>query len=479
MRSSSADSQRSVWLRARTGAYAFGEQLWPLPAAAIVVAVALGVGMPELDKRVVDHLPPGWTGYLFDGGPEAARGVLTTVAGSLITVTSLTFSITMVALQLASSQYSPRLLRTFTRDRIVHIALAVLLGTFTYALTVLRTVRTAPDDQAQFVPHLSITIAYLLALASVVFVVVFLAHLAQKIRVESTLRNVHAGSSRTLRRELPERTAGSDRAQHWTAPGGPGQLVGAETSGFLTSIGGKSLVDAAERADAVISVDRLPGDSIIRGTPIATVWARSGEPLDEEVLGSLRESIASAVRTGFDRTTTQDIAFGLRQLTDVAVKALSPSMNDPTTAIHAIGHASALICEAAHRELGPYVLRDNVGEPRVLLRRPEFAGLLELVVSQPLHYAGDAQLMARLLAMLQEVAWVAREPEHRHAVHGQLTRLRNAVDGTDFDQAERTALDTATVAVEGMFVFMLDAAETVSSAGGEVRDLVRVGDRFG
>jgi uncharacterized membrane protein len=125
------------------------------------------------------------------------------------------------------------------------------------------------------------------------------------------------------------------------------------------------------------------------------------------------------------------------------------------------------------------VLRDNVGEPRVLLRRPEFAGLLELVVSQPLHYAGDAQLMARLLAMLQEVAWVAREPEHRHAVHRQLTRLRNAVDGTDFDQAERTALDTATVAVEGMFVFMLDAAETVSSAGGEVRDLVRVGDRFG
>jgi uncharacterized membrane protein len=178
-------------------------ELWPLPVLGVLTAVLAGVLLPRLDGRVDSGLPTGVTSILFGGGVEAARKILSAVAGSLITVTSLTFSLTVVTLQLASSQFSPRLLRTFTRDRFVHLTLALFLGTFTYALTVLRTVRDADGNEPAFVPQISITVGYVLAIASVLGLVLFLAHLAREIRVETTLRNVHRDASGTVRRTLP------------------------------------------------------------------------------------------------------------------------------------------------------------------------------------------------------------------------------------------------------------------------------------
>ena len=139
---------------------AWRTQLWPVPTLAVAAAVALGVGLPRVDAHIDDELPASVTAYLFSGGPEAARTVLSVIAGSLITVTSLTFSLTVVTLQLASSQFSPRLLRTFTRDRLVHVSLGLLLGTFMYAVTVLRTVRASLSDHEAFVPQLAVTGAY-------------------------------------------------------------------------------------------------------------------------------------------------------------------------------------------------------------------------------------------------------------------------------------------------------------------------------
>ncbi|NGP09706.1 DUF2254 domain-containing protein, partial [Rhodococcus sp. 14C212] len=150
-------------------------RLWPVPAAAVLLAVLAGIGLPELDAAVDARLPPSVAGYLFGGGADAAREVLSAIAASLITVTSLTFSLTLVTLQLASSQYSPRLLRTFAADRVVQRTLALFLATFTYALTVLRTVRSDTDDAdgTAFVPQMAMTTAYLLTVASVLALVLF------------------------------------------------------------------------------------------------------------------------------------------------------------------------------------------------------------------------------------------------------------------------------------------------------------------
>lgn len=298
---------------------AWRTQLWPIPLPCVAVAVLLGIVLPRLDAHFDASLPTSVTSYLFSGGPEAARTVLSAIAGSLITVTTLTFSLTVVTLQLASSQFSPRLLRTFNRDGVVHLSLGVLLATFTYSLTVLRTVRASLSEQSAFVPQISVTAAYSLALVSVITLVVFLAHLSRQIRVEWIMREVHAETNATMRRVLDDRKTA-------TAPAVPAHAVPlcAGTSGFLTSIDNQVLLAAAQNAAAVVYLDRLPGESLIAGMPIACAWRLDQQnPLHQDDIAALTEALGHAVRTGFERTAAQDIAFGLRQLVDVVVKALS------------------------------------------------------------------------------------------------------------------------------------------------------------
>lgn len=417
-------------------------QLWPLPALGVLLAVGLGVALPRLDARVDDDLPPSVTAYLFGAGPGAARTVLDAVASSLITVTSLTFSLTVVTLQLASSQFSPRLLRTFMRDRFVHVTLALFLATFTFALTVLRTVRSPEDGAGAFVPQLSVTVAFLLTLASVVALVLFLAHLATEIRVETMLRNVHDDASDTLRRVLGSTAAPDDGEGLPVRPTGPTWPVSARSSGFLVRVDEQAVLRAAEQADAVVTVDISPGSWLVAGTPAGTAWLCAGSADQAPDGGGLADQVAGALSTGPERTSEQDIGFGLRQLTDVTAKALSPGINDPTTAVHALGHTAALLCELTAYDLGRRrLLRDEQGLVRVVLRRPSFAEMLELAVTQPRRYgAADPVVVARLLALLQEVGWSARQPEQRAAVRGQLARLRATTVDQDFDDAERSQL---------------------------------------
>lgn len=417
---------------------AWRTQLWPVPSLCVAAAVLLGVILPRLDAHIDAGLAGSVTAYLFSGGPEAARTVLSAIAGSLITVTSLTFSLTVVTLQLASSQFSPRLLRTFTRDRLVHLSLGLLLATFTYALTVLRTVRASLSEQSAFVPQISVTLAYLLALISVLTLVVFLAHLARQIRVEWMLREVHAETNATIQRVL------DDPADTTTLPAAPGNTTPlcAGGSGFLTSVDEHALLTACVTTGTVISIDRLPGESIVAGTPIARAWSQQHDSiLPEADHDALANCLAHAVRTGFERTAAQDIAFGLRQLVDVVVKALSPGVNDPTTAVHGLGHIAVLMCDLARHDLGPRLLHDDDGRVRVILRRPLFAELLELAVSQPRRYgATDPDVLSRLFTMLREISWTVGGPAQRTAVADQLDRLTTITEQQEFDRHDHDRL---------------------------------------
>lgn len=414
-------------------------RLWPIPTLGIVLGLVLGVGLPRLDARIDGGLSSATTAYLFGGGPSAARTLLGAIAGSLITVTSLTFSLTVLTLQLASSQFSPRLLRTFTRDRFVHFTLGLFVATFIYALAVLRTVRDATNTQTVFVPQLSVTVAFVLAIASVVGLVLFLAHLAREIRVETMLRKVHGDASDTIGRILSERRPESDSV---AGPAPPIDAVplSATASGFLVALDEDALLAAAVDADAVLLVDRLPGDSLVAGTPVGVSWSPTGI-LSSDVVARLGERVAAAISTGFERTAVHDVGYGLRQLTDVATKALSPGINDPTTAVHALGHCSALLCELAGRDLGPRILCDEHDNIRVVLSRPGFADLLELVITQPRRYgAADPFVLERLFALLRELAWCAQTPDQQHAITEQLARLRATAAAQDFAAAETARL---------------------------------------
>ena len=404
---------------------------------------------PAVDTRVDDNVAPTLSAYLFGSGADAARTVLSAIAGSPFTATALTFSLTVVTLQLAISQFSPRLLRTFSRDPFVHRTLALFLGTFAYSLVVLRTVRSTASGRPEFVPKISITVAVVLTLVSVFALVLFLDHLATQIRVETMLDDVHTDASDTVRRVLQKRPAppGAQPVPP-QAPWGACPIEVAE-SGFLVNVDEDELLSATCTAGAVVQIDDFPGGSLVRGTPLGRSWPLGDAPLTEDQQRTLSEQVAAAARAGRERTAAQDIAYGLRQLTDVATKALSPGINDPTTAVHALGHISGLRCEMVDYQLGPKLLRDDRGRVRVVLERPGLADLLDSALAQPRRYASTApNVLARITLVLREVAWRVADPDDQQAVRDQLLRLRETVGEADLGTAETAELARLDALVE-------------------------------
>jgi uncharacterized membrane protein len=375
----------------------------------VVLAIGLGVLLPAVDGGLESGDHP--LTFVFGGGAAAARDLLAAIAGSLISVTGLTFSLTVIALQLASSQYSPRLLQTFVSDRVVQATLAQLVLTFVYALTVLRTVRTesATDDDSAFVPRLSITVAYLLTLGSVLALVFFLGHLAQALRVETMLRDVHDEATRTITEELDGRGGdqGVSAQRAGGLPTGRGTPLTARSSGFLVGVDEEAAAAAAQRARVVVRLAARTGDAVVTGTPIAHAWPiGSADGFDAE---ELEEALDGAVRLDFERSAGRDVAYGLRKIIDIAVRALSPGINDPTTAVHALSHASALLGELAVRPADARAVRDRDGTVRFVLPAWELPALVRLVLEEPLQFAeGQPAVLRRLAGLLREVAWRAR-----------------------------------------------------------------------
>ena len=410
-------------------------RLWPLPTLAVIVALTLGYVLPRLEFSDPSSLPLWLARVAFDGDASAARTVLGTVATSLITVTSLTFSLTVLTLQLASSQFSPRLLRTFSADLVVQSTLALFLATFAYALTLLRSVRSSEDTGVELVPRLSVTLSFLLAAASVITLVLFLAHVVRQIRVETLLRQVYAEASVTVRATLPEHGA---EAGNRAVPPHANPIL-ARDSGFLLRVDSKAVVRAAVEADAVVLIDESPGVWLIEGAPIGWLWSREGQ-LNGDDRDRLQEAIGGALTTGYERAAADDVGFGFRQVTDVAVKALSPGVNDPTTAVHALGYMSALLGEVVDRQLGPLALRDDHGVLRAVVRQLDFEELLDEALTQPRRYgSGDPVVCARLYRMLAELAWRTGPPE-RQAIRTELAKLDDAVDASDLQLADKENL---------------------------------------
>ncbi len=437
---SRAENRRVASIRRRWALLreAIDTRLWPIPLLAIIAAVILGVFLPMLDARVDEKLSDVVVAVLFNGGPESARAVLSTIAGSIITATSLTFSLTVVALQLASSQASPRLLRLFSSDRMVHTTLATFLGTFTFSLMVLRSVQNSTDETAAAVPSISITLCLLLTLTSIVMLTLFLAHLAKQLRVETMLRNVHRETKRTI--DLV-RTTTEDGPAEVPPDIRPKKfyVVDASHSGFLLSTSRSRVVSIATDLDLVVEEEHSVGASVIAGVPIVSWWPRSGELPEDFDREGFDRVIRSAYTTGYERTSSQDIGFGLRQLVDITIRALSPSVNDPTTAVHSLSHISAILGLIVDLPAQPAALVDDDGTIRVIVRPHRFDALLNLAVDQPrLYGAGDPDVAARLFLLLREVAINTSKPHHKKSIQAQYERLQASVDAADYDERDRT-----------------------------------------
>lgn len=377
---------------------------WAIPAGCVVLAVVLAVLILRLDRSMDKDLA-----FTFGAGPDGAREVLSAISTSMITFTGLVFSITIVVLQLTSSQFSPRVLRTFLRDRQTQLSLGTFVATFVYSMTVLRTVNSGNEDA--FVPAAATTVALALLLVSVGVFVGYIHHVATAIQVSSILASIGAETCRTIDERYPPGDLADQTAAGRTVdrPGGPpSAVVPARESGVVTYLDTHRLVRLAERADVVLRTGLRPGSFVPQGAPMLEII---GDPAALDVA-----AVTGAVVLSRERTMQQDVAFGIRQLVDIAERALSPGTNDPTTAVQALDQLHDVLRRLATRNLGDGLYRDSRGRPRLATTAETLNDYFELAIGEIEQYGRDARQVRERVAALREDVLASSSPAHREAL---------------------------------------------------------------
>lgn len=350
--------------------------------------------------------------FEWPGSADSATTLLQVIAGSVITVTGPTLTLTVVALQLASQQFSPRLLRDFSRDRVLKVVLSILIATLVYSATLLHRIHS--DEP---LPALGLVIASLLGLASVAGVLAFITHMTTVLRVDNMMRMVHDETDHVIAAFYP--TYGDHRPRspdELSQPDEDPKYVRASRSGFVRVIDVAALVRAASAKNFVVWVMVRPGDHVVRGTPMAVGWTPGSECDEPE----MADAVNAVIELGFERSIEQDAAFGFRQLTDIAVKAISPGINDPVTAVHCAGHMADLLVKLAGRRLGATLHDDAEGIGRAVVPDRDLEYYLELVCG-PIRRFGRSEptVLVGLLRMLRDVGCACRDDDQRAQVAAQ------------------------------------------------------------
>lgn len=323
--------------------------LWFVPATIACLAVALAFGAVEFDKVIAED----WLqrlGWSYSGGAEGASLLLGTVAGSIIAIAGTVFSMTFVALSLASSQLGPRLMRNFMRDAANQVVLGTLVAKFVYCLLVLRTIRRV--DEVAFVPHVSVSIGVLLAIVSIGVLIYFIHHVSVSIQADEVVarvgREMEDGIERLYPGHLGKHGPDVSKVQGETdlpkAFEKEADPVVALEDGYLQLIDANALMTLASEGNVLIRLERRPGHYIVKGQALVMVWP------GEHVTKTLIDKINATFVIGNQRTAAQDVEFSFQQLVEIAVRALSPGINDPFTAIACLDRLGSGLCCLAQRD---------------------------------------------------------------------------------------------------------------------------------
>lgn len=423
---------RAVWDRVR-GTY------WAVPSGMATVAGLTAFIMIDIDQAVTAELLKELS-WVYTGGAEGARAVLSTIAASMITVAGVAFSITIVALTLASQQFGPRLLRNFLRDLGNQVTLGTFIATYLYCLLVLRTVRGT--DDGQFVPHLAVTIGVVLATLSVGVLIYFIHHIATSIQASQVIANVARDLDGAIERLFPERIGHAGDTEPTEGTGRTpltfkeARTVVATHSGYVQAVESAQLLTAACEGEVVVRVDARPGSFVRTGGPLASILStvRPDTEFDDDAL-------RRAFIIGPDRTGTQDVGFFFDQLVELGVRALSPGINDPATARACIDRLEDALGHLSSRHLPSAYRYDDNGKLRVVAEAVTLAGMLDLAFTELSHYGySSISVSCRLLHAMRDLAsGLSREEDHA-ALARQAAMVGNRPSSSGDNELDRTRL---------------------------------------
>jgi len=366
---------------------------WFVPGLMVLAAALLAGITLAADTALRDIDLPGW---MYAGGADGARALLSTVAGSMVTVAGLGFSITIVALVLASTQFGPRLLTLFMRDVTSQATLGVFAGTFTFCVLILRSIR-GPGEGAEFVPQVSITAALGLTLLSVAMLIYFFHHVAESIQAPKLVATVAKDLDRAIDTLYPQGIGhGGPEPDPADVPDPlTDQVIHAAANGYVQVVDDAALLALATGHDLCVRLLIRPGLFVVRGNAIIAV--RSPAPLTPALEARLRSTLI----VGNVRTAEDDLEFSVRQLVEIALRALSPAINDPFTAMAAIDWLGAALARLAAEEWPSRFRYDEAGRLRVMADVSTFGGVAHTIFSRIRHYGGASPVV--LNRMLEAV----------------------------------------------------------------------------
>jgi uncharacterized membrane protein len=367
----------------------------------LAIALALGIvgaslswleeAFPILENWVPSLLFPS------RADPVVAQVILSAIATSIMTVVSIVFAILLMTLTLASMQFSPRILISFSRDRATQRTLGIFLGTFCYCIAALPAARTTPKP---FAPVLTVMGAMLLALACVGWLLYFIHHISHAISVNFIVDRIAAETEVVIRETMPSprraktsSDAGIAASITWDS------VINADTSGYIRFVDAQRLFLLAKTNRVRAQVIRRVGHFVPDGAPVLKI--ANGDRLTAATVEEFRK----AFDIGPSRTLQQDVEFGVLQIVDIALRAISPAVNDPSTAINCIDQLSRILILFSSRQDPTSFMYDLPGEIRLIVPWIDFEGLLDTAFDQIRHYAtADAAVCLRLLRALSDIA---------------------------------------------------------------------------
>jgi uncharacterized membrane protein len=392
--------------------YASGA-LWLMPFVA--ANVALGAGF--LASRIRPAAGSPLAALAFQGTADDARTALLAIAGTVVTVIALVLGLSVVALQLSSTQFSPRLLRNFLRDRPNQVFLSIFMGTFAYSAAGLYTVGASPGAHREDFPRVAVSGAIGLLFVSLAVVVIFADHLSHSIQIDAIMRRVERETLAVIRSSVHDVEDDAPEPPPWAT------RLRAAHSGYVQTAHPEALLPVAIRSEAVVRLRRRVGEHVTAGSTIGWVWRRgAGEPPPDRSL--FEKAIADAVLIGFERTRQQDVAIGIRQLVDIASKALSPAVNDPYTAVQAVDHLAVIFSEMGRHRWGNRVARADDGRVAVVVPSRRFGEYLGTMCGLIRRYgSAEPTIALALLHLLADAYEAVADDPHRAAGIGEQARL--------------------------------------------------------
>jgi len=389
---------------------------WFIPSLMTLMAIGLSYGLTTLDKSL-PHESTETFFWIYNGGVQGARTILSIIAGSMITVAGVSFSIIIVALTLASSQFGPRLLDNFMKDTGNQMVLGTFIGTFVYCLMILSSIGDVIEKAE--LPNISITFAIALSLASIGVFIFFVHHASSSIQAENVISKVYFELEEAVDRLYPEKLgqelqkAGDSEVKeeeldNFRKNSSP---VTARISGYIQAVETESLLKIAKQYDSILTLQYRPGDFVVKGSILVTVWPEDSKNKE------IDKKINDAFILGRKRTLQQDPEFAVDQLVEIAVRSLSPGINDPFTAISCIDRLGAALSQLAQRKFPSPYRYDEKQQLRVIADSTTFTGLVDTAFRQIRQYGKTSvAVTVRLLEAIEIVAHYLKNDEQRQAL---------------------------------------------------------------